>query len=353
MVNISIMIKTQKFFTILLSLIFLFIFFSGCNENILNKPRTLYVDDDPGKDFTSIKSAINAANPGDTIFVYDGFYDEALFINKSINLVGLSAANTFILPKNVKSNNNCTIFINADNCTVKDFDISFEGTKSENIGIKIYSSNNSILNNTFSNFKYGIYFFNDFSNIIYGNNISYNYITDCSFGMYDYTDMENNIIFNNSIKNNYNGIEFHSAFNNTIARNEVSFNSMYGIFISGDSDGNIISYNYIKDNYYGIRIKGVSYNQIFANKIVENEIGLYPCCGARDNILYYNSLINNTKQAADSFSNYWDNGEFGNYWNDYLQRYPNATQLNGVWDTPYNILEGFNKDNFPLVNPFI
>ena len=47
----------------------------------------------------------------------------------------------------------------------------------------------------------------------------------------------------------------------------------------------------------------------------------------------------------------WDNGSMGNYWSDYLDRYPNATEVDslGIWDTPYGISpEG--DDRYPLVN---
>jgi len=350
--------KIHKLLAFVIGLIILIVFISGCNENPTNngsnKPRTLFVDDDGGKDFTSIQSAIDQANSGDTIYVFDGFYDESLFINKPLNLIGSGATNTFIFPKEVDLNNYSTIFISDDNCTVKDFDISFDGTISENVGIRISSSNNTILNNTFSNLKYGIYLISDSLNyIIFGNNISYNRISDCSYGIYGYSDMKNNVFFNNTVKYNQDGIEFYSAVNNSIIGNEVASNSMYGIFISSGSDGNIICYNYLKNNYYGIRFKGVSYNEIFANKVVECDIGLYSCCGSNDNILYYNSLINNTKQAADAFSNSWDNGEFGNYWDDYSEKYPNATHFDDVWDTAYNISDGYNKDNFPLINPYV
>ncbi|MDH7507761.1 MAG: NosD domain-containing protein, partial [Candidatus Thermoplasmatota archaeon] len=231
------MIKTQKLLLLVTILMALLVIFSGCNDIFINESKTLYVDDEPGKDFTSIQAAIDAAKPSWTVFVYDGFYNEALFINKSVNLVGLSPENTFILPKNVKSNDNCTIFINADGCTIKNFDISFEGEKSENIGIRISSSNNTIFNNTFSNFKYGIYFFSN--EILFNNNVSNNKITDCNYGLYGRTDLKFNVFFNNNIKNNENGIEFYSAVNSTISGNNISFNSMYGIYITGDSDGNV------------------------------------------------------------------------------------------------------------------
>jgi len=50
-------------------------------------------------------------------------------------------------------------------------------------------------------------------------------------------------------------------------------------------------------------------------------------------------------------NNTWDNGSKANYWNDYIERYPNATQKNGIWETPYNIPLGNNSDRYPLVNP--
>ncbi|MEW6619693.1 MAG: hypothetical protein AB1422_10235 [bacterium] len=40
----------------------------------------------PGS-YPTIQSAINAANPGDTIFVAPGSYNEAIYINKNIALI--------------------------------------------------------------------------------------------------------------------------------------------------------------------------------------------------------------------------------------------------------------------------
>jgi len=50
--------------------------------------------------------------------------------------------------------------------------------------------------------------------------------------------------------------------------------------------------------------------------------------------------------------NAWDNGEEGNYWSDYVTRYPNATEVDGsgVGDTAFYINEN-NQDSHPLMNP--
>ena len=70
----------------------------------------------------------------------------------------------------------------------------------------------------------------------------------------------------------------------------------------------------------------------------------------------------------------WDNGSIGNYWSDYLSRYPNATEIDhsGIGDTPYAIIDsttysddyangtaitgtailGTAIDRYPLMVPF-
>jgi nitrous oxidase accessory protein NosD len=49
-----------------------------------------------------------------------------------------------------------------------------------------------------------------------------------------------------------------------------------------------------------------------------------------------------------SLVNFWDNGEEGNYWEDY-----NGTDANndGIGDTPY-VIDDNNVDNYPLMYPY-
>jgi len=48
--------------------------------------------------------------------------------------------------------------------------------------------------------------------------------------------------------------------------------------------------------------------------------------------------------------NSWDNGLWGNYWSDYLTKYPNASEVGntGIGDTPY-VIDGNNVDYYPLM----
>jgi hypothetical protein len=52
-------------------------------------------------------------------------------------------------------------------------------------------------------------------------------------------------------------------------------------------------------------------------------------------------------------ANFWDNGSVGNYWSDYLTRYPNASEVGntGIGDTPY-VLGADNVDHYPLMYPW-
>lgn len=50
----------------------------------------------PGKPYSTIQSAIDAASSGDTILVYDGIYREAILIDKPLDVIGSGASTTFI-----------------------------------------------------------------------------------------------------------------------------------------------------------------------------------------------------------------------------------------------------------------
>lgn len=75
-----------------------------------------------------------------------------------------------------------------------------------------------------------------------------------------------------------------------------------------------------------------------------------------DNSVYHNNLVNNTLQVYNEESiNAWDDGypSGGNFWSDYGDRYPNATEVDasGVWNVPY-VIDASNQDDYPLVPEF-
>ncbi len=108
-------------------------------------------------------------------------------------------------------------------------------------------------------------------------------------------------------------------------------NDNFGISASYSSN-TIVSENNISDNYnYGILLS-ISYN----------------------NSIYHNRFVDNGEQSFSwNSQNFWDNGTKGNYWSDYRNKYPKATEIDGtgIRGTSYDV-DKINQDNYPMVPEF-
>ena len=279
-------------------------------------------------EYNFIQDAVDAASDGDTINVYNGIYRETVVLNKSINLLGENMDKTLLINNEDIAEDSVIIWVTANNCTVKGFKIEFFNSSFDTVGIKVSSSDNIISDNTIlytsqGNEKYGI-----------------------SVDRYS----ENNIIIRNNISESSYGIYITYASHNDVSRNTI-VNSSYCIYLRSTYISNV-SWNNISSCFQGIRLKGATGSKIFRNMVVGNLYGMFFCCGAQGNTIYYNTFKQNTMENAnDTLSNQWDNGTDGNYWDDYTEKYPAAIQLGDVWDTPYIISDGENQDRFPLVHP--
>jgi parallel beta-helix repeat protein len=163
---------------------------------------------------------------------------------------------------------------------------------------------------------------------ISGNNITANEY----LGIWLYQS-SNNIVSGNNVTNNQGeGVDLYKSFNNTISGNFIANNTEQGVYLLRSSN-NVVSGNIIKNNSCAIWLGGES----------------------SGNIVYHNEFLNNAEQVHSSnLTNVWDDGVGkGNYWSDYEDRYPNATELDGsgIWNTPYFIGEN-NQDNYPIVPEF-
>jgi parallel beta-helix repeat protein len=148
-----------------------------------------------------------------------------------------------------------------------------------------------------------------------------------------------------------------TGFESILVMNGVEF---AGINVEGGGS-NIISQNNLVDNLDGIYLFGTENNMIVGNNIKGSNFVAYSrgifFGKASNNTVYHNNFINNIGgQAVDSDSvNVWDDGYpfGGNYWSDYLTRYPNVKQIgsSGIGDTPY-VIDAQNKDRYPLMKPF-
>ncbi len=317
---------------------------SGCFEDSPTpkaKAQTVYVDDDFtsstsgwGYDhFNSIQKGIdNVSLEFGTVNVASGIYYENIQINKPLTLQGENRENTIIegswtLLSGTVININIGFIKYLEDSVANWVNISgftITNGSSGNAGISVSGNHNTIKDNRLLENNYdGIRIHGRFNNII-ENEISNNSHNAIALGL----DAEDNTIVDNTITNNGGfGILIWSG-RNVIENNVISSNLAYGIYLDY-GDRNVIENNTISSNFeYGIYIDPPSVN----------------------NSIYHNNFVNHTENAYDNSSNTWDNGNEGNYWDDYGEKYPDATQINGIWDTPYNITGDSNQDRYPLMN---
>jgi nitrous oxidase accessory protein len=223
----------------------------------------IYISASGAANFTKIQNGIDAADPGDTIFVYNGTYFENLVIDKSIILIGENKDSTIIDGRIVGN----TIKVNADYVTIKNFTITHSGLIYPLSGINLSSNHNIIENNFITDNFYGLTVYFSHENIISGNIIQ----NDENCGIY-ISNSKNNSIFNNTIKNNYfNGVGlYYSSDNNIIENNNFINNGFCGVNIRISSGNKVINNNF-SDNNIGIHLP--SYPNIAENNTFsENNI---------------------------------------------------------------------------------
>ncbi len=184
---------------------------------------------------------------------------------------------------------------------------------------------------------------------------------------------ENSTVANFSVVGGQFGISVQGNFN-LIYGNSISSvnNGIYsldeptgGIALTGTQ--NSIYQNNFESNLVGINFFGdlpalnCSYNLIVGNKFTDCSTALL-FYDSSNNTFYHNSFISNQHDVYDSglgvypqiiSANTWDNGypSGGNYWSDYLTKYPNSKMIDnsGLGDTAYSI-EAQNEDRYPIIN---
>ena len=204
--------------------------------------KTWYVDDDGGDgvDFMKMQDAVNAAGGGDSIFVYNGTYNENLTINNQLTLKGIG------MPLVDAGEDGSAIVVGANGCIIEGFTINRSGYSLEDAGIRVESDNNVIKNNIISNNWYGVHLRKHTSNNTIQDNIV---ISNRFIGIsLDDDTSYNTVLSNTVIANEDDGIEIDESNNNTVFNNTISLNAGYGISIDDWSDDNTIVNNTISQN---------------------------------------------------------------------------------------------------------
>ncbi len=145
----------------------------------------------------------------------------------------------------------------------------------------------------------------------------------------------------------------HSMINNVTVQNLKIIDCYYAIDNSNTKNNTFIG-NYIADCDTGFWITGSSNNTLMHNTVKDCVTGI-SINYAGFNIITENNIINNSLLVWLSTEPFVD----GNYWSNYLTKYPNAKEIeksgfyNLFWDTPYNYGESLGNytDSHPLINP--
>jgi parallel beta-helix repeat protein len=185
--------------------------------------QTLYVDINGGGNYTSIQDAINSANSGDTIRVWNGTYYGGLNVYKKINLMGNGTNNTIIRSTGIGD----LIYVTADFTKISGF--SLIGIKTNySLGcINLNRANHcQISDNDCFSYYYGIYLYESNYNVLFSNECVGN-----TNGIYLFKSNFNKLKFNNC-SDNKNGIYLASSFNNSLTHNYCSMNKL-SLGISG------------------------------------------------------------------------------------------------------------------------
>jgi hypothetical protein len=120
--------------------------------------------------------------------------------------------------------------------------------------------------------------------------------------------------------------------------------------------------------YYGIDNANTN-NNTFTENYIENCVNSVWIIGSSNNLITNNTLQNasiainyagTSTITKNNFLNCWVMVWLstppvvdGNYWSEYLTKYPDAKEVNdsGVWDTPYEYWDNVT-DNHPLMAPY-
>jgi parallel beta-helix repeat protein len=249
------------------------------------------------ENYSSVQAAINASTPGSNLIVAAGNYQGSLILNKPLTIVGVSDPPVF---GGGGSGIFLTVLSGASGSNITGFEIT-----DYDEGILVYASNCRIYGNAMSSIS------------------------------------EDGIVLEGS-----------SAIGDIVYDN-VFQDTPTAISLTTSTGANTIYDNIINSQASVTVSIGANDNSVYQNVISGSSIVLN-MTSSTGNTIYQNDFLA-TVQIVAAGSNTWDNGSSseGNYWSDYVTKYPNAVEIDssGVWNTPY-IINSNNKDNYPLMNPY-
>jgi nitrous oxidase accessory protein len=330
-----------------------------------------------GSNLSSVKTAVAAAQPGDTVLVHPGIYKEGnILIQKSISVIGKG------LPTLDGEMKYEVITIAAAHVKIEGFHIINSGRSSieDLAGIKCLDAHNVIIrNNKLENTFFGIHISNSNFTLIQNNSLKAKAANEYELGNGIHLwKCHHARIINNDIAGHRDGIYFEFVTHSSIISNHSVRNMRYGLHFMFSNDdryefnsfsnngagvavmysSNVRMYrNIFSDNWgasaYGLLLKDIRDSEVLRNRFTGNTSGIYMEGTSRtefeDNFFSNNgwgiklqaSCDGNTFTRNNFMSNTFDistngvlvlNDLHDNYWDKY-EGYD--LDKNGTGDIPY------------------
>lgn len=314
--------------------------------------------------FASIRAALEAAAPGDTVVVAPGVYEERLVVAKSIQLVGEGRPTIF------GSYQGDVVFVRADDVELNGFVVRGSGKRmiASEAGVKVAGARARIVGNRIVDNLFGVYlkrcrnalienntiegraevgvglrgagihFFDALHNTIRGNRVSHvrdgvyfdhadfntverNEFFELRYGVH-YMYCKDNSFFDNVFRDSMGGAavmytERVTFRGNKMVGNRKGFNA-FGLLLK-DCIDSVAEENVILDNTRGIFLDGAHRNVLRRNLVAYNDVGVFFYASALENRFRENDFIGNlaTLYTVGRAKADWTPDGVGNYFSDY------------------------------------
>ena len=288
----------RKKLTLLILFFFLILIIIPNSYSYTNQNNMIYVPDD----YPTIQEAINNAKQGDTIFVRIGIYNENIIVDKSINLIGENKNKT-IIDGQGKGN---TITLTCEKIRINGFTITNGSQKNvskikswDSAGIRLNSSNNTIIGNIIINNNLGI-----FGTQITNSTICNNDFINDGINFYPYDTYLNRPPL---IKKHYK----HTIENNTVnGRPLLYYIDKENFEISYLNIGQLIAVNCTNMKLRNIKINNTDFEVLMimcSSCIIENSSfgdndGEFSLVNSKNNIIRNNKMSNNFRRSKRPYN---------------------------------------------------
>ncbi|MCG3118822.1 MAG: hypothetical protein ALAOOOJD_01097 [bacterium] len=315
-------------------------------------------------DSANLQARIDAASPGDTMFVAAGVYEGNIRIDKKLTLIGSGG------PVIRGSGNSSAVLLTADSCVFQGFVVEHCGKMlvNEDAGILIKSNDNVVTANKLRDVLFGIYLLQANRNVVAYNHIVGrkelelgergsgihiwnslhnrfigNVITDCRDGFYiqnanhtylerneafglrygvHYMYADSNVFLRNKFYDNVAGAAIMYSRGIVMRRNSFARNRGFASFgiLFQDCHNSSADSNVIADNVVGMFFEASTGNSFQHNVIAQNDVALQMFQNSERNTFAENNFIDNLNPLSlvgKRTLTQWSKNGKGNYWSAY------------------------------------